>query len=118
MALLEPDMGPSEANCPLYITAAVAGTAAIAASLGVGWGRSERNQPAESHARGITNSDQPQSMHTRMSGEGVMGGWLKVRGLLRYSRTSAGTTDRAADWHLGQIIFYTSGGPNKTGTPN
>jgi hypothetical protein len=23
---------------------------------------------------------------------------------LRYSRTSAGTTDTAADWHLGQII--------------
>jgi hypothetical protein len=41
-----------------------------------------------------------------------------VRGLLRYNRTSAGTTDRAADWHLGQIIFDTSGGPNKDGTPN
>jgi hypothetical protein len=28
--------GPDKPNCPLYITAAVAGTAAIAASLGVG----------------------------------------------------------------------------------
>ena len=69
-----PTVGAVETNCPLYITAAVAGTAAIAASLGVGCGRSDLSQPAESHARGITNSDQPQSMHTRMSGEGVMGG--------------------------------------------
>jgi hypothetical protein len=38
-----------------------------------------RSQPAESQERGIENSDQPQSRQIRMSGEGVMGGWLKVR---------------------------------------
>jgi hypothetical protein len=43
----------------------------------------ERNHPAESQERGIENSDQPQSRQTCMSGEGVMGGWLKVRGLFR-----------------------------------
>jgi hypothetical protein len=35
-----------------------------------------------------------------------MGGWLKVRRLLRYKRTSAGITDRAVDWHFGQIMGY------------
>jgi len=59
---------------PHYMTAADAPAAAIPASLTVGCGRRERNQPAESHARGITNSDQPQSRQTRMSGEGVIGG--------------------------------------------
>jgi len=34
----------------------------------------ERIQPAESHARGTENSDQPQSRQTLMSGDGVMGG--------------------------------------------
>jgi hypothetical protein len=43
----------------------------------------ERSQPAESHDRGIENSDQPQSTHTRTSGEGVIGGWLSIRGKLR-----------------------------------
>ena len=33
-----------------------------------------------------------------------MGGWLRVRGVLRYSLTSAGTIDNDADSHLGQII--------------
>lgn len=46
-------------------------------------GRSERSQPADSHEWGIENSDHPQSRQTRMSGDGVMGGWLSVRGLLR-----------------------------------
>jgi len=59
---------------PHYITAAVAVTAAIPASFVAGCGRNDRNQPADSHARGITNSDQPQSRQTRMSGEGVIGG--------------------------------------------
>lgn len=59
---------------PYYITTAAALAVEIPASLTVGCGRRERNQPAESHARGITNSDQPQSRQTRMSGEGVMGG--------------------------------------------
>jgi hypothetical protein len=49
---------------PRYITATVAVTAAIPASLAAGCGRNDRNQPAESHARGITNSDQPQSRQT------------------------------------------------------
>jgi hypothetical protein len=35
-----------------------------------------------------------------------MGGWLSVRGLLRYSLTSAGIVDNADDWHLGHTIFY------------
>jgi len=59
---------------PHYITAAAALAVAIPASVTVGCGRRERNQPAESQARGITNSDQPQSRQTRMSGEGVIGG--------------------------------------------
>lgn len=44
-----------------------------------------------------------------MSGEGVMGGWLSVRGLLRYSRTSAGIIETAADWHFKQTILNSSG---------
>jgi len=42
-------------------------------------GRIERNHPAESQERGIENSDQPQSRQTKTSGDGVMGGWLRVR---------------------------------------
>jgi hypothetical protein len=53
------------------------------AVAGAGCGRIERNHPAESQERGIENSDQPQSKHTRTSGDGVMGGWLRVRRLLR-----------------------------------
>jgi len=45
--------------------------------------RIELNQPAESQERGIENSDQPQSRQTWTSGEGVMGGWLNVRGPFR-----------------------------------
>jgi hypothetical protein len=50
---------------------------------GTACGRMGRSQPAESHDRGIENSDQPQSKQALMSGEGVMGGWLRVRGRLR-----------------------------------
>jgi hypothetical protein len=50
---------------------------------GGGAGRSERNQPAESQEWGMENSDQPHSTHTWMSGEGFIGGWLRVRGALR-----------------------------------
>ena len=85
-------------------------------SLATGSGRSERNQPADSQARGMVNSDQPQSMHTQMSGEGVMGGWLSVRGLLRNSRTSAGTTETALDWHFGQIMHTPQETRKKTGS--
>jgi hypothetical protein len=45
--------------------------------------RIELNHPAESQERGIENSDQPQSRQTWTSGEGVIGGWLNVRGPLR-----------------------------------
>jgi hypothetical protein len=45
--------------------------------------RVEPSQPAFSQARGMENSDHPQSKHTHTSGEGVMGGWLSVRGELR-----------------------------------
>ena len=45
-----------------------------------------------------------------------MGGWLSVRGLLRYSLTSAGILDNADDWHLGHTIFLcTSKGMNLSG---
>jgi hypothetical protein len=44
-----------------------------------GCGRMERNHPAASQERGIENSDQPQSRQTKTSGDGVMGGWLRVR---------------------------------------
>lgn len=57
-----------------YMTATVAPAGAMPTSFTAGCGRSDRNQPAESHARGITNSDQPQSRQTRMSGDGVIGG--------------------------------------------
>ena len=46
---------------------------------GVDCVRMGRSHPAESQERGIENSDQPQSRQTRTSGEGVMGGWLRVR---------------------------------------
>jgi hypothetical protein len=36
--------------------------------------RTERSQPAESQVDGTENSDQPQSRHIMMSGEGVIGG--------------------------------------------
>jgi len=67
-------------------------------------GRAGRSHPAASQLRGIENSEKPHSWQTFTSGEGVIGGWLNVRGVLRYSRISAGTTDIDADWHLGQII--------------
>jgi len=53
---------------------AVAGAACV---------RMGRSHPAESQERGIENSDQPQSTQTLTSGDGVMGGWLKVRWQLR-----------------------------------
>jgi len=46
-------------------------------------GRIGRNQPAFNQESGIENIDHPQSRHTLMSGDGVIGGWLNVRGLLR-----------------------------------
>jgi len=52
----------------------------------------------------MENSLQPQSRHTRTSGDGVMGGWLMVRLGLRYSRTSAGITLKASDWQFGQTM--------------
>jgi len=56
---------------------------AMVGAVGTTCGRNDRNHPADSQERGMENSDQPQSRHTRTSGDGVMGGWLKVRGLLR-----------------------------------
>jgi len=74
------------------------------AVFGAVCGRAERNQPAESQERGIENSDQPQSRHTKISGEGVMGGWLSVRWQFLYSRISAGTMAMDEDSHFGQCI--------------
>ena len=42
-----------------------------------------RSHPAESQELGMENSDQPQSRQMLMSGEGVIGGWLRVRWQLR-----------------------------------
>ena len=53
---------------------AVAPEAVIPDSAGTACGRSERSQPAESQECGMENYDHPQSRHTRMSGDGVMGG--------------------------------------------
>ncbi len=58
-------------------------TALMDVTVAVGcflWGRS---QPAESQDTGMENSDQPHSVQTLTSGEGVMGGWLRVRGEFR-----------------------------------
>ncbi len=74
--------------------------------FGTACGRSGRSHPAASQAWGIENSDQPQSRQTRISGEGVMGGWLRVLGTLRKSLTSAGITDRAPDSHFGHTIKH------------
>jgi hypothetical protein len=52
---------------------------AMDAVAGAGCVRIERNHPAESQERGIENSDQPQSRQTLTSGDGVMGGLLRVR---------------------------------------
>ncbi len=52
-------------------------------TVAVGCFLSGRSQPAESQASGMENSDQPQSMQMLTSGEGVMGGWLRVRGKFR-----------------------------------
>jgi hypothetical protein len=70
----KPSQGRTNELLQLYITAT--GTVCVANSVSAtaGCGRRERNHPAESQARGMTNSDQPQSRQTRMSGEGVMGG--------------------------------------------
>jgi hypothetical protein len=46
-------------------------------------GRGARSQPADNQEDGMKNSDHPQSRHTRISGDGVIGGWLMVRGMLR-----------------------------------
>ena len=57
-----------------YIVAANTFVAVMAAALGVGWVRAERNHPAASQERGIENSDQPQSRQTSTSGGGFIGG--------------------------------------------
>jgi hypothetical protein len=56
-----------------------------------------RSQPAVSQASGIENSAHPQSMHAFMSGAGVTGGWLSVRGEFRKRRTSAAMVATASD---------------------
>jgi hypothetical protein len=56
-----------------------------------------RSQPADNQESGMENSDHPQSVQTLTSGEGVMGGWLRVRGELRYRRISAGIVATASE---------------------
>ena len=67
----------------IYIETAGTSEAAITVSLAALVERTDCSHPAESQDRGTENSDQPQSKHTLISGEGVTGGWLNVRGLLR-----------------------------------
>lgn len=77
----------------------------IGLGAGTGTGRGGacgRSQPAASHARGTENSLQPQSRQILTSGEGVIGGWLRVRCPLRYNRISAGTLVKTSDLQLGQ----------------
>jgi len=62
-------------------TALMAVTVAVAAVAGCFL--CGRSQPADIHESGMENSDQPQSRQTLTSGEGDMGGWLRVRGELR-----------------------------------
>ena len=94
----------SEIQPRFYVVATATVGAGMLLVAGAGTGRIGCSHPALSQERGIENSDQPQSRHTRISGEGVMGGWLRVRGLLRYNRISAGIRERAADWHFGQTM--------------
>jgi hypothetical protein len=52
-------------------------------ALGTACGRMGRSHPAERYERGMENSLQPQSRQTWMSGEGVSGGWLRMREVVR-----------------------------------
>jgi hypothetical protein len=67
----------------IYAKTAGTGEDPIAVPFGIAAGREDLNQPAESQERGTENSDQPQSRQIWTSGEGITGGWLNVRGLLR-----------------------------------
>jgi hypothetical protein len=67
----------------IYETSAIPVGNAFSVPLATPSGRAGFNHPAASHERGIANSDQPQSRHALTSGDGVIGGWLNVRGLLR-----------------------------------
>ncbi len=58
------------------------GRGLYAARSGIMASRSGFSQ-AETQDTGMMNSLQPQSKQTCTSGDGVMGGWLKVRGVLR-----------------------------------
>jgi len=58
-------------------------TAEMEVTVAVGCFLSGLSQPAESQESGIENSDQPQSTQTLTYGEGVIGGWLRVRGEFR-----------------------------------
>lgn len=84
-------------NMTTFEAASRAGLATVCGPIG-------RTQLAESQELGIRNSDQPHSRHARTSGEGVIGGWVSVREVLRYNRISAGMTEREPDWHFGHIM--------------
>jgi len=73
----------AQARQPVYYVVATATVGNGMLLAGAGAGRMGCSQPALSQERGMENSDQPQSRQTRISGEGVMGGWLSVRGRLR-----------------------------------
>ena len=63
-------------------------TAEMGVRVAVGSFLTGLSQPADSQGSGIANSDQPQSRQTLTSGDGVTGGWLRVRGEFRYKRIS------------------------------
>jgi hypothetical protein len=72
-----------DSRLSIYVEIAGTNEAAMTLPSGEPVGRAERSHPAESQERGTENSDQPQSTQMRISGEGVRGGWLNVRGPLR-----------------------------------
>jgi hypothetical protein len=79
-------------------------------------GRNDRSQPADSQDFGMENSLQPQSRQVMISGDGLSGGWLRVRGPLRYRRISAGTVARASESHFGQHTLHLGPGESKQRT--
>ena len=66
-----------------YDARAILCEGAISTLFGTACGPGGRSHPAESQELGMENSDQPQSRQTRMSGEGVKGGWLRIREVVR-----------------------------------
>lgn len=98
---VRPTMNPRESNeSPSQEATRIA---EIEVTVAIGCFLRGVSQPAESHGWGIENTDQPQSRQTVTSGDGVTGGWLRVRGEFLYKRISAGIVATESDWHFGQF---------------